>query len=364
MPDAIARCREEQRRAAEWLAANPGHPESIGDMVGYLDWCAEEGILTALRAPFPYFGGKSRIALEVWDRLGDTPNYVEPFFGSGAVLLARPHEPRTESVNDVDCYLTNFWRAVREDPGGVATWADWPVSELDQNARHLWLLSNSELRERMNTDPEWYDVKAAGWWVWGQNIWIGSGWCDSRWYRESGNAGTGINRKRPHLGNAGRGINRQLPHLGDAGKGINRTQSNIAQWLTALQERLRRVRITCGSWERLLTPAVTTKHGMTAVFLDPPYASDRDETCYANDSMTIAHDVAAWCRENGDNPLFRIALCGHMGEHEMPSTWRVLNWKTRGGYGSQGEGRGRENADKECIWFSPHCLNPTPSLFD
>lgn len=30
-----------------------------------------------LRAPFPYFGGKSRIAGEVWARFGDPPNFVQ-----------------------------------------------------------------------------------------------------------------------------------------------------------------------------------------------------------------------------------------------------------------------------------------------
>ena len=33
-------------------------------------------------APFPYFGGKSAIAHEIWARFGDVPNYVEPFAGS------------------------------------------------------------------------------------------------------------------------------------------------------------------------------------------------------------------------------------------------------------------------------------------
>ena len=56
-----------------------------------------------LKAPFPYFGGKSRVALQVWERFGDVANYVEPFAGSLAVLLGRPTEPKTETVNDLDC---------------------------------------------------------------------------------------------------------------------------------------------------------------------------------------------------------------------------------------------------------------------
>ncbi len=40
------------------------------------------------------------VAPLVWERLGDVYSYVEPFFGSGAVMLARTHEPRIETVND------------------------------------------------------------------------------------------------------------------------------------------------------------------------------------------------------------------------------------------------------------------------
>ena len=55
----------------------------------------------------------------------------------------------------------------------------------------------------------------------------------------------------------------------------------------------------------------------------------------------------------------RIAPCGYEGEHEMPPSWTTLRWKAKGGYGSQGDGRGRENAEREVAWFSPHCLEPT-----
>ena len=189
-----------------------------------------------MRAPFPWFGGKSRVAHIVWDRFGDVRNYVEPFAGSLAVLLGRPTKPKIETVNDLDCWIANFWRALQADPEALAHHAHWPVNEADLHARHLWLVRQIEFRERMKTDPDYYDVKIAGWWVWGQSIWIGSGWCSGlRQLPHLGDAGKGVHRKRPHLGNAGKGVHRQLPHLGDAGTGIHaatrRTPSKSAHML-------------------------------------------------------------------------------------------------------------------------------------
>ena len=83
-----------------------------------------------LKAPFPWFGGKSRVDAMVWQRFGRVRNYVEPFAGSLAVLLGRPTIEGTETVNDLDGLLSNFWRAVRLDPERTAEHADWPVSEL------------------------------------------------------------------------------------------------------------------------------------------------------------------------------------------------------------------------------------------
>lgn len=293
-----------------------------------------------LKAPFPYFGGKSRVAHLVWDRFGNVANYVEPFAGSLAVLLNRPHAPGVETVNDIDCYLANFWRSVHYDPDTTASYADWPVNEADLHARHRWLVDQVDFRERMKTEPDYYDAKVAGWWVWGLCQWIGSGWCEK------------IQRQMPHLGDAGQGINRKLPHLGYARRGIR-------DYFRALSFRLRRVRVCCGSWDRVLGASVTFKHGVTGVFLDPPYGDGRDAV-YANESFTIAGDVREWAIANGNNPDLRIALCGYDGEHEMPSDWECVAWKAAGGYGSQ---LGRENAGRERIWFSPHCLK-SPSLFE
>jgi hypothetical protein len=54
------------------------------------------------------------------------PNYVEPFAGSLAVLMLRPHGPKVETVNDLDKYVANFWRALSKDPDAVAAAADEP----------------------------------------------------------------------------------------------------------------------------------------------------------------------------------------------------------------------------------------------
>ena len=300
-----------------------------------------------LRAPFPWFGGKSRAASIIWARFGDVANYIEPFAGSLAVLLARPTPPRIETVNDLDCNVANFWRAVQADPEAVAKFADWPVNEADLHARHRWLVAQLPAhRERMMTDPDYFDAKIAGWWVWGLCQWIGSGWCAER----------KPTRQRPHVGDAGMGVHRKRPHVGDAGRGV----------FTELCDRMRHVRVCCGNWDRIMGPSPTFHNGVTGVFLDPPYAdtADRDSDLYREDSLSVAHDVREWAIANGDNPMLRIALCGYEGEHVMPAEWECVAWKAKGGYAGQSTRHDNPNAKRERIWFSPHCLGgKQPSLF-
>lgn len=336
-----------------------------------------------LRAPFPWFGGKSRAAHLIWPRFGDVPNYIEPFVGSMAVLLARPDEfpPRVETVNDKDAYLANFWRAVQADPEQVAHYADWPVCEADLHARHRWLVEKARRRLRkVLVNPHYYDAKIAGWWVYGQCLWIGSGWCASDRRRRNeypagqhkrphcdrgsgrgvhqafhangtnadnivdwkprpdlssaqgrggvmlvrkrpmstGNGqGCGVHRlsltgRRPNMGGAGGGQGVHAPRLtkqqipdvsgsrGATGRGIHATgfelrSGGLFEYMFALQARLRRVRMICGDWRRVLTPAVTTYIGLTAVLLDPPYQQDLREICYSHERSDLDfYETPSW----------------------------------------------------------------------
>jgi hypothetical protein len=374
------------------------------------------GVASNLKAPFPWFGGKSRVADLVWDRFGNVANYVEPFAGSLAVLLGRPHVPRTETVNDLDCMIANFWRALSADPEAIAEHADWPVNEADLHARHLWLVNQLDFRERMKTDSEFYDVKVAGWWVWGISQWIGSGWCSHpEWTGKRphlGSDGMGVNARRihrkrpmispmisgshigkcvnaqrmdgdlpsrqiPHLRDDGCGVNadrvsgtsQQIPNLRNVGMGLNTDRaSDLHAYMRALAERLRRVRVCCGDWKRVTGPSVTYVHGMTGIFLDPPYdmrvvtekGSGQDQPLYSTHDNSLSAEVRAWALENGGNPLLRIALCGYEGEHTMPESWECVKWKANGGYGLQrGDGE-YQNAARERIWFSPACLTAGP----
>jgi len=329
-------------------------------------------VTDTLKAPFTYFGGKSAEADMVWQRFGNVPNYVEPFFGSGAILLGRPHAPGIETVNDADGLLSNFWRALQADPDAVAGYADWPINENDVHARHAWLVGQKEsLQARLEGDPDYYDAKIAGWWVWGMSCWIGSGFCsgngpwhvvDGELVNANGTAGQGVNRQLPHLSTAGHGVNRQLPHVGDAGRGVNRKQLHLRDYMRALSDRLRRVRVCCGDWSRVMGEAVMFPGPkLVAVFLDPPYAdtANRKGNLYRVDSLSVAHDVREWAIAHGNDKRYRIALCGYDGEHAMPDDWECIAGKGGGGQGYGGQSKsGYSNAGRERIWFSPHCLRP------
>lgn len=291
-----------------------------------------------LKFAFSYFGGKSRVAPIIWKGLGDISNYVEPFVGSLSILLASPKIVKMETINDKNCYISNFYRAISKEPEEVAKYADYPVSEIDVHARQNWLssITTEDLKNKMENDPEYYDCKMAGYWIYGHCASIGDNWLKTK----------GLNA---------------VPVLSCAGTGIHGLNYKIGDNFKNLQARLRRVRICCGDWTRVVAPSVTYKNKgltdgeMTGVVLDPPYSKNNRSEVYFEDN-NIFKDVCDWAVENGNNPKLRIVLCGYDGDYVMPKTWQTYSWKASGGMSSLGNDRGKENSKKEMIWFSPNCL--------
>ena len=292
------------------------------------------------------------------------------------------------------------------------------VHNCDLHARHLWLKTQREgLTARLEGDPDYFDAKIAGWWLWGIACWIGGEWChmdphSGPWVIEEdaegmdclvkrpssphgsierrrpgvGYRSTGVHRKRPIVRRAGHGVSRMLPAIShvrgvmgsqrgamdatDAGIPIiSASRESLLSWFRALQDRLRRVRVCCGPWNRVLTPACTVLNGMTGILLDPPYAvsSGRDKHLYSVDEQGIAHEVEDWCLHHGAHPLLRIVLCGYGDTHDvlLEHGWRKYAWITNGGMGNQANGRGKANRFRERLWCSPACLTREQlSLFE
>ena len=332
----------------------------------------------AAKAPFPWFGGKSQAAPLVWQLLGDVDHYCEPFAGSLAVLLARPHPCNrayySETVNDCDGLLVNAWRAIAFAPDATAEAASWPVTEADKIARQIALLRwrQREELEHLMGDPQFHDPVMAGWWLYGVACQIGAFAGDGPWtadpltgrlIKQTGSAGT--RRDRQHLSNNGQGVNHaELREPGVAREAQQfhpLTMPKLRAWMALLAARLRHVRILNGDWSRLCTKGAShtltvRQSGHAGLFLDPPYAGDsRANGLYAHDSASVADTVCAWALRAGSDPHNRIVLAGYDTEHtELEAAgWSVHEWFAhnsllRGGMGEQ--------QHRERLWSSPHCL--------
>jgi len=294
-----------------------------------------------LRAPFPWTGGKYWVADPVWEAVGaDVAHYVEPFGGSMAVLLARPDRPRVETVNDIDHYLVNFWRASKIDPASVASHTINPVSEADLYARNAALIQTSDVfRQCVLNDPEFFDPKVAGWWVWGQSTVIGRTFAND------------ICKKMPSLLHAG----------------VNSLGADIPSWIERIAERLQAVRILCGDWKRCLGPTAlglnkSPRIRTAGVFLDPPYAKG-DYKYAGTDPRTIWTEARQWAIDHGSEKHLRIVLAGYDDGDEMPEGWTAWRWTGHGGLGRKSAGA-NTNKHREVLWMSPHCLRRQVSFDD
>jgi DNA adenine methylase len=195
-------------------------------------------------------------------------------------------------------------------------------------------------------------------------------------------AGPGPAQKRPVLGGGTEaGCSGPSGVIAKSGGGTCAARRAwLLDWFGRLRDRLRCVRVCCGHWLRVCdSESVTTRLGVTGLFLDPPYPShgsggeeSRDGSLYATDAGRDALDalrdeVLAYCRERGPDPRMRLAVCGYDTDGYaslVKEGWEEVAWRAAGGYGNR-SAKGRANRGRERIWFSPHCERAAQrGLFD
>lgn len=294
---------------------------------------------------FPYFGGKSRIAPLIWDLLGDVESYVEPFFGSGAVLAARPKthrggRKRVELVGDLNGWLVNAWRAVAHAPAEILrTLSLLSYSEADLRAAKARVYA-ADLQPALEADLEFYDAELAALWLAIMGGFVATGGAENS---AAGTLSTGCK---------GRGVWAQ-----DFGPDL------LAQWST----RMRDVRMLAGPWERCLSSWGRICGGNirppAGVYLDPPYADGADTVYGARHDKTPAAAAAEWAIVHGEDPNYRIVYSGYTGTVSFPPSWREIPWEASGGFGRLANaGAGRDNAKRERLWASPYCLREPETI--
>lgn len=280
-----------------------------------------------LLPPFPWYGGKRRYVGKFWGYLGDPQAYVEPFCGSAVTLLKRPPSERPrrrELINDINAWVTNFYRAVQADPCGVAVAMDWPNNSIDQAARQSAF--TDELEKSLRADPKAFDVEIAGWWALGQSCSISGGYPD-------GSLGG-----QTHSHNY---------------RAANQRHVDRSEWCSKLSGRLRHVQVQCGDWRLSLSKAshMNRSHSV-GVLLDPPYDTGRSSTglyVASDDRRPVAEEARQWAIDNGDDDRYRILLCGFTDEHDMPEGWTLEPLGKLSGNGSK-------RNQSEAVWVSPYCI--------
>ncbi len=294
----------------------------------------------ACPTPFIYLGNKQKCAADVWEVFGPTSLFVDPFFGSGAMLRARPDHKAMAVCNDASGLIANFFRAVKDAPEEVAAHIDPFVHEADLVARQRRLLSQlPELKKKLFTDPDFFCAKSAAWFCGVQSNWIG------------GNAFSigSTNGRRIDLSHRA-GIQRKKPLIGN--KGVE-NQPNLKAYFYRLATCLTGAKFPCGDWQRVCVKAVIGCKPC-ALFFDPPYSCARKDYYMGELDPLISRKVAAFAVQAVQKyPKLKVAVCELDGvlNDIIPKRWLTYRWLGTSGWA----GKDNDNRTKERIYFSPGC---------
>lgn len=207
--------------------------------------------MTARVAPFPWFGGKARLAPHIVPLLPAHTVYCEPFGGAASVLFAKARS-KLEVYNDVDLGVVSFFRVLRDRPDEL---------------QHLLALTPYSRAEYLDCRDTWSDgaddlERARRWFCMTFQAFGGGGkgGCLTGWATDVRGRKNG---SRP------------------------RTFAWRVDRLHTFADRLRQVQIECDDWR-----AILDRYDQEEVcfYLDPPYLpSTRKSGTYAHELTEADH---------------------------------------------------------------------------
>lgn len=204
---------------------------------------------------FPYIGGKTRLADWILSQLPSHTTYVEPFGGSGAVLLNKPRS-KVEVFNDADEDVVTFFRVARNRPEELIEWCRYtPFSEQ---------LHDEWADEFYSGERPEDDVEHAGKWL---------------FLRYTQYAGK-VSRKS--------GFKREAP---DDAKGSRnaRNWQNVPDRIEMVAERFRGVSVVSEDYQDVVERYDSSE---TAFYLDPPYFEKEDLYNAAADHASLERTLS------------------------------------------------------------------------
>lgn len=271
------------------------------------------------RSPFPWFGGKQKLADSIIALFPPHHVYVEVFGGGASVLLSKT-PANLDVYNDLDEGLVNFFRCLRDEPERLVA-----LLELTPYSRAEWAHSRATwftIDDPVERARRWYVVASQ---TFGAIAYTGRGWGGER-------------LGRMHLNGAASTANR-IDHI----------------W--RFVERMRLVQIEALDWRECLE---RYDHADCVFYLDPPYvAATRRSGGYAHeltddDHVELVERVLALegvaIVSGYEHPSYEpLVAAGGFVRHE----YDVASTAGRRSVG------GKRDRRLEVIWASPRAAHPT-----
>lgn len=275
--------------------------------------------MTAVRPCLQYIGSKVGMSERINALLGkEAQSYVEPFFGSGAVLLARPRAG-VEVVNDINGDLIHFYRTLRDERTryrliDALTYTPYSRDELDA--------------ARTGEVPDDPVERARRFLVRSNQSYVGAG-----------GAGPWTCTYSP-----------------------SSRHSNASKWnnyvtrLSAVAERLSRVQIENTDARSVVAKAVKVGSPNLALYLDPPYVhSTRNGSRYAEDGFTDDdHGELLGLVRDMPGP---VVISGYASDLYDQALTSAHGWsrEVHSRAATSSAGKGSVARREEVLWFNAAC---------